>query len=280
MNQGMRIYEPIFGIEGVGSGQTATVKIPVNRRHIMLRVFVAATLAGPVNTIDPNDVLDEITMMVGTRVVRNEKVADLLSWAQLNKLPKGTTKALTLYFANPAQADVIDETVTAWDMIGLAENSFVIKFKFKSGLTNPSVQVVDVYDTSQVIDTTSKSVIRQIVKRSYSSYNLGSVGDITNIPVDLPISAIYLKGLTQAINHVKVTVNDTQVIHDLDTAQNSQFLEDYNLDASAFSYPLLFSIEGQLARRLEGIRNMSIRVTSAAAQSVDCWIEQIAPAYL
>jgi hypothetical protein len=279
MNPGMRIYEPLFGVEGVGSGATATLKIPVNRRHLMIRVFCAATLAGPVNSVDPLDILDEVTTMVGTRVVRNEKVADLVALAGLAKLPAGATKALTIYYADPSRSDVMDEVLTAWDTFGLGENSMVLKFKFKTGLTNPSISIVNVYDTAQMTDEKG-NVVRQIVKRSYSNFNLGSVGDITNLPVDLPITAVYLKGLTQAISHVKVTVDDTRVIHDMDTAQNSQFLEDYNLDASKFSYPLLFNIEGQISRRLEGIRNMSIRVTSAAAQSVEAWIEQVAPAYL
>jgi hypothetical protein len=79
---------------------------------------------------------------------------------------------------------------------------------------------------------------------------------------------------------VKVTVNDNQVIHDMDTAQMLAFLKDYNLDGTQFTYPLLFNVEGQISRRLEGIRNMTIRVTSAAPNSIDAWIEQVAPAYI
>jgi len=278
MNPGLRIYEPLFGVEGVGAGATATLKIPVNRRHLMLRVFCAATVGGAAS-VNPLDIIDEVTMMVGTRVVRNEKVADIVALSALNKLPAGATKALTLYFADPSRADVMDEVVTAWDTFGLGESSFVIKFKFKSTAVSPSIQVLNVYDSSQMTDDKG-NVVRQIIKRSYSSYNLGSVGDITNIPVDLPILAVYLKGLTSAINHVRVTVDDTRVIHDMDTSQNLEFLQDYDKDGTQFSYPLLFNVEGQIGRRLEGIRNMSIRVTSAAAQSVDAWIEQIAPAYL
>lgn len=274
----MRIYEPLFGIEGVASGATATQKVPINRRHIMTRVFCSAT-DGAGATTDPTRIIDEVTTMIGTRVVRNEKVADLVKLSALSKLPAGATKALTLYYASPALSDVMDEVLTAWDTFGLPENSFVYKFKLLGGLTNPSIQLVNVYDSSQMTDDKG-NVIRQIIKRGYQSYNLGTVGDISNIPVDLPILGVYLKGSAAAIQHVKVTVNDNQVVHDLDTAHNLQFLEDYNLDGTQFSYPILFNVEGQISRRLEGIRNMTIRVTSAAPQTIDAWIEQVAPGYV
>jgi hypothetical protein len=245
----------------------------------MTKVFASGT-DGTGATTDVSRIVDEISTMVGTRVIRNEKVADLVKLAALLGLPSGPTHALMLSYADPSRSDVIDETVTAWDTFGLPENSMVYKIKLKSGLTAPQVSMVNVYDSSQMFDEKG-GLVRQIVKRGYQSYNLGTVGDITNLPVDLPILAVYLNSTNAvAITHVKVTVNDNQVIHDMDTAQMLEFLKDYNLDGAQFSYPLLFNVEGQISRRLEGIRNMTIRVTSAAPNAIDAWIEQVAPSYI
>ena len=287
MNSGMRIYEPLYGIEGVASSGSATVKVPTNRRHIMKKVFASATIdvAGtPTLTTDPTKIIDKVITMLGTKVIREEYVADIVAIRAFYKLPADASNALCLYYAEPWRSDVMDEVLSAWDTFGNLPGDFVLKFQLKAGLTNPSLRVVDAYDNAVLTSKDQKGNeqrVLQIVKRTFSTFNLGSVGDITSLPTDLPILGIYLKGEAgKTIDHVKVTVNDTQVIHDLDTDQNAAFLSDYNLDASQFSYPLRFDVEGQLSRRLEGIRSMSIRVTSSAAQTITAVIEQVAPGYI
>lgn len=279
MNPGTRIYEPLSGLSGVASAGTPSILIPTDRRHIMNKVFCSATIGG-VATTDPTAIIDTVTHKIGTKVIREETAADIVAWAKHNKLPALASSALGLYYAEPPRASVNDEVVTAWDTFGMSKN-FELKFKLKSGLVNPSLRVTNVYDSQVMMDPTGKSRVLQIVKRSTSTHNLGSVGDIIIRETDLPITAIYLKPSgANTIDHVKVTVNDTQVIHDLDRAENNEFLADYNYDTTAFGYVVRFDVERQIMRRLEGIRSLVLKVTSSAAQSVDVILEQVAPDYI
>lgn len=278
INAGMRIYEPIFGIEGVSAGGNATAKMPSNRRHILTKIFAAATVSSAPST-DPSAIIDSIVTKIGTKVIRDEKVTDLVKLAALYKLPSSVGQ-LSMYYADPSRADVMDEVLTAWDTFGLPEGAFTYQIKLLPGAVAPSLRIEDVYDGVQMTDK-SGNVVRQIVKRTYTSTNVGAgIGNINNIPVDQPITAIYMSASTGTIDHVKVTVDDTQVVHDMDRTDWLEMLKDYNLDGTQFSYPLLFNVEGQISRRLEGMRNMKIQVTSSAANTVTCWVEQVVPAYI
>jgi len=283
MNPGTRIYEPLSGLSGVSNKGTPSILIPTNRRHIMNKVFCSATVqVGGVATPtkNPVDIIDKVIHMVGTKTIREEYCADIVAWAKHNKLPSGVADPLGLYYAEPSRASVNDELISAWDTFGLSKD-FTLKFKLKDGLTNPSLKVVDVYDSNVMMDQTGKSRVLQIVKRSITSHNLGATGDIVIRETNLPITAIYLKAAAgNTIDHVKVTVDNTQVIHDLDTEENNSFLADYGYDASAFSAAIRFDVERQLMRRLESISSLVIKVTSSAPQSVDLILEQVAPDYI
>lgn len=276
----MRRYEPISGVEGVSPGGSATAKLPDNRRHLMVKLLASATIGG-VTVTDPTQIIDTVIHQVKGKTIREESAADLIAIRKLNGLGVDPSSALNLYYAEPNRAAVNDELLSAWDTFG-ATHDFTLKVKLLSaGITNPTLHVVDAYDSSVMTDAKGAKV-RQILKRTPYTYNFGTNGDITNLPVDLPIQRIYLKGSSQPITHVKVIVNDTETVHDLDAADYKSILNDYGLDFTAFganAYPLCFDVEQQLLKRLEGIRSLTIKVTSAGAQGVTALLEQAAPDY-
>lgn len=280
MNSGMRRYEPVAGVEGVSPGNSATAKLPDNRRHLMLKLAVSATKGGAPTT-DPKDVIESVIQQVKGKTIREELASDILAIQKLNGITDDPSNILNLYYAEPNRAAVNDELLTAWDTFGGVKHDFTLKVKLKSDVTAPSIKVVDVYDLS-VMTAQSGAQVRQILKRTPYTYNFGTVGDITNLPVDLPIQRIYLKGATQVIQGVKVIVNDTETVFEMTRAENKSALNDYGLNAEAFGangFPLCFDIEQQILKRLEGIRSLTVRVTSAAAQQVTAIVEQVAPDY-
>ena len=282
MNTGMRIYEPIVGIEGVASGGTAYIRLPQNRRHLMARLFCSAThvVGGtPTPTTNPADIIESITHLVRGREIRVESVADIIAQREFYKLPADASNALSLYYAEPWRADVLDEVITAWPMFD-GEGEVVIKAKLKAGLTNPAISAINVYDGNAA--RVNGQIVKQVVKRFTVNKNLGTVGDFAdNLPINWPILGIFLKGEAgKTIDKVKVTVNNTVVVHEMTRQENAAFLSDYNLDASKFHYPLRFDMEGQLGRRLEGISSLNVRVWSSAAQNVEAVVECVAPDYI
>lgn len=280
MNSAMRRYEPVSGIEGVAPFGTATGKLANNRRHLMLKIYASGTIAAAPVT-NPLLLIDTVTLQVRGKTMREVSAADLVNYRSLIGLGADPSDALCIYFADPARAAVNDELLSAWDTFG-GDYDFTIKIKFLgTGITNLACKVIDVYDSSVFTDA-SNNKVRQILKQTPINYNFGSVGDIVNLPLDLPIQRLILKGASQVITHVRVKINDTETVFDLDNAENKSVLNDYKLVSTAYganSFPLCFDVEQQLLKRLEGIRSLQVTVTSAAPQAVVALLEQAAPDY-
>jgi hypothetical protein len=284
MNKAQRIYEQLSAVDAVSGGEVI-FKAPQGRRHLLTRLFCSATHnpgGGPVVTTNPLDIIEGITTLVANAEQRVEKVVDIIAQRAFWKLMTDPSGALVLYYAEPHRADVDDETLFAWPLVD-GEGDITYKIKFKSGLTNPSVKAVNVYDGfSWKLGTAADSpTAKQIIRRFSVNKSMGTIGQFINeIPINLPIMGIYLKAEAgKTIDRVKVTANNTQVIHDMTRQENAAFLSDYNLDATQFSYPLRFDVEGRARGRLEDIRALNVEVYSSAAQSVEAIVEQVAPDY-
>lgn len=279
MNSGTRRYEPVSGVEGVSSGGNATAKMPDNRRHLIAKIFASATIGGILVT-DPTLIIASIVQQVKGKTIREDLPVDLVADRAMNGLPVDPSGALSLFYAEPARAAVMDELVPAWDTFG-GVHDFTLKMRLLPGLVNPSIDVLDVYDGS-VMTGANGAKVRQIIKHTPYTYNFGTQGDITNLPVDLPITRLILKGAAQPINAVKVIVNDTETVYEKTRAQMLSTMSDYGLNGAAYganAFPVCFDLEQQLFKRLEGIRSLTVKVTSAAPQQVDAILHQVAPDY-
>ena len=275
-----RFYEPVSGVEGVSAGNTATVKMPVNRRHLIVRLLATATGTAALPTTATSnavDVIEKVYSYVGGKLIREELVEDLLAIPLLNGLPVDPSGAATLYYAEPWRSSVMDEQVTAWDTYDVKD--FTLKVKLRAGVVNPTLTVIDGYDTGYSMNGGKR--ILQIIKRTPYSFNAGTLYTITALPSDLPTTRIYLKGQAGVtIDAIRVTLNDTQVAQELTRQQNASFLSDYRLDATKFSFPVLFEASQQLFDYLQPQKNIAVRVQSSAPQSIDVLLEQVAPNYI
>lgn len=278
----MRIYEPVAGIEGVSDGGTATAKIPTNRRLHMLRFFAVGTAAGPV-TVYGSDVIDTVYIYVGGRLQRTITGAELGDISNLNGIvvdANGADQGLTMYFTEPWRASVMDEQVLAWDLWGVGD--VTVKVKLKS-VTAPTLAIVMVHDDGFTTNSQGQRVLN-VVRHSPFNYNAGTQFDITTLDVDKPIQRIYIyPEAANAITAVKVTVNDSVVVHELTAVQNARQLNDYGLvytPGDGVAYPLLFDIEQQVFNGLPAPKSLRVSVTQDGAGSLKAILENRAAAYV
>lgn len=277
----MRFYEPIAGIEGVAAGANATVKVPNNRRLMMLRLTAQGTNAVPA-TVYGTDVIEEVFVYVGGKLQRNVTGPELVDIANLNgRVTVGATDPLCIFFAEPWRASVMDEQVSAWDVWGVGD--ITLKVKIKAALTALSLRAVMAYDDGFTTNGQGQRV-RNIVRQMPFNFNAGSQYDITALDLDKPIQRIYLyPEAAKSITAVKVTVNDSTVVHEMTAAENAEFLEDYGLvytPGAGVRYPLCFDIEQQIFNALAAPRSLRVSVTMSAAGAIKAVLENRAVDFL
>jgi hypothetical protein len=260
----MRKINRIAGIEGVSSGATVTVKLPVNRRYHGLKFFV--TNNG--SAVAASTVIDRVRLFVNGKSQRDITAARAIIIATLNGVAPATGE-LPIQFSEPWRADKIDEQILAWDLFG--ESSFEVQLQLKGSLTNPTVSGIAIFDAGQTLidGRVTKNIMRQheLGKNAVSGLN-----DFDNLSRDLPIHRILLDAAS-TINSVEVTADDNKVYEVL-KAENARLLADYGLVSTAVEFPICFDFTEQvLGDALVVSKSLNVRFDSSAAQAVTALVE-------
>ena len=269
----MRRYEPIAGITVGASGTDSTIPIPANRRLLLARLYAAGVAAGPVNVFGA-DVLSDIQVFVGTNllwIITAQELLDQANFSGENLVPSASV-GIPLYFADPHRASVMDEQVTAWDLFGSAP--LTIKARTKDALTGVTLSVVLVYDDQFTTNSAGARILNIVKNEPVNLGSLGTVADILSpvVPVDLPIQRIFIyPEAGNSILAVRVTINNSQIIHDMTAEQNAETLKDYGLVSTPGNgnpYPVVFDTNGQLFDGLAPQQSIKLHIQQSAAGQV------------
>lgn len=281
----MRRYEPIAGITVGAAGSDSTVPVPTNRRLVLARAYATGTAAGPV-TVYGADVVDGVQIYVGSKLIRDTTMQELIDLAKFNGFPitPSATVGVPFYFMDPRRASVMDEQVTGWDLFGVP--NVTIKMRTKAGITNPDLRVIYDYDDKFTTNAAGERVLNVVKYEPVYLGSLGTQADIIqpNIPVDLPIQRIHVypaAGVT--INSAKVVVNNSETIFDMNAAENAEFLKDYGLVAQTGAgkpFSIAFDANGQLFDALPPVGAIKLSLNQSAAGAVKLLIERRASAYV
>ena len=267
----MRITNYINGVEGVVTGGTATVNVPINRRYHSLKIFVTA--GGGVTAA--SDILDYVRLLVNGVVMRDLLPLDIINIAKLNGITP-VTGEVPVFFSEPWRASVVGEEATSWDLFG--QTKCTLELKFKTGLTTPACVVLGSFDYAR--NVADGKPFLSIVKQLKFTYNAPAGRyDVTTLPKTYPIQRILLNASTGAISDVEVTRDNEKVLEATDD-ENSAFLKDYGMVASFFTYPIAFDAEQQISSALIVNKELNVRVNSASANSLSVIVEHRVPAYL
>lgn len=277
----MRRYEPIAGIEGVASGAQATVKVPVNRRVHLIRLYGQGTNSVPA-TVYAADVIDTVYIYVNGKLMRTNTGAELAFLAAFNDLTLTQPgDGLPIYFSDPKRASVMDEQVTAWDLF--EQTDVVLKVALKSGLTGVTLSAEMVYDDGFTTNAKGQRVLN-ILKHTPFYFNASTSYDITALDIDKPIQRIFLfPASDNTITKVTVVVNDTDYVFEMTQAQNIGMLEDYGLVAESGDgkcFPVVFDMNGQLFDGLPIVRSLRLKVENADGGQIKALLVNRAPGYV
>lgn len=268
----MRIQNYINGIEGVTAGGTSTVNVPINRRYHWLKAFVAGNNGAA--TTNPVDLLDYVRLIVNGVVMRDLSPAHIIGIAKLNGITPAAGE-LPLYFSEPWRASVVGEEATSWDLFG--QSKCTLEMKWKAGLTALTCAVLASFDYGR--NAADGKPFHAIVKQLAFTYNAPAGNyDVNTLPKSFPIQRVLFSASAGTISQVEVTRDNEKVV-ELSSAQNLAVLKDYRLDGSFFSFPLVFDAEQQISSALIVNKELNIRVTSSAANSLTAIVEHRAPDY-
>lgn len=267
----MRILNYINGVEGVVTGGTATVNIPINRRYHQLKVIVTA--GGGVTAASA--ILDYVRLLVNGVVIRDLSPAEIIAIATLNGLTS-VAGEVPLYFSEPWRASVVGEEATSWDLF--FQQKCTLEMKFAAGLVTPAAVVLGQFDYGR--NVSDGKPFLSIVKQLKQTYNAPAGRyDVTTLPKTYPIQRVLINVSAGTVVDVEVT-RDNEKILEATVAQNSAFLKDYKMVASAFSYPVAFDVEQQISSALIVNKELNVRVNSSAANTLTAIVEHRTPDYL
>jgi hypothetical protein len=263
----MRLQTLINGVEGVTAGGVASVNIPIGRRYHGLKIFATGT-DGTDPYTDPADIVARCRLIVNGVVMRDLTPAQIRAIATLNGQTVGNNE-IPIFFSEPWRASITGEEATSWDMTG--QTKFTLEIEIKSGVTTPACKVLAAYDFGR--NVSDGKPFLSIVKQLSYNYNAPSGEfEIVSLPTRYPISRVLLTASTGTISKVEV-YRDSQKVLEATAAENTRILADYGLDASKWTYPVVFDPEQQVSSALLIAREMNLRVTSSAANTLTAVLE-------
>jgi Viral coat protein P2 N-terminal domain len=277
----MRLVNYLTGIEGVAASQTATINCPINRRYHQINLFYTAAGVAADVTLG----ISRVRISVGGTLMRNLTPAQILAiaalnfnkWVQADFAP--ALGELPIYFSEPWRASVVGEEATSWPIYSdLGTPTFTVQIDF-TAVAAPGLSALAVFDYARNVSDNQQFLTP--IKQLPFAYNVPTgIFDITTLPINFPIQRIHLFGAS-AITNIEV-VRDSEKVQESTVAQNARILAAHGLDGAGITglqFPIVFDLDQQLSSPLVVSRDLDVRITSAAGQTVTAIVEQRADAY-
>lgn len=275
----MRNVNYINGVTGVAAGATATTDIPVGCRYHALKLFLAATIGGNPST-DPTAILatgNSVQVICDGVTIRSLSPSQIIKIAALNGITAAAGE-LPLYFSEPWRASVIGEESTSWPMY--YNRKLTLQTTFAAGAVNPSQVVMASYDYARNVSD-GKEFMAIVKQLNIQDQAPAGQYDFLLVPKVFPIQRVHFSASAGNITSVTVYRNSDK-LREGTTAQNSAFLKDYKIDASQFSYPVVFDFEQQISSPLIVAQSdaLDFQVTSSQANTLTALVESRAPGFI
>lgn len=268
---GKRNITRVTGIDGVVAAGRPRIKLPVNERYFGLYGFTY--LDGVL--VPATSVIKRVRLFVNGQTIWDAHTQFFLDRCTR----EGRTLIdgeLPLEFADPARADKIDETVTAWNLFG--ETSFELEFELLDDLGGkiPKVEFWRITDNffSKLPDG---SIVKQVTKITTLGRNVNEgENDIDNLPTRDPLQRISFYGVQP--KEISVDLDGTRVI-DAPAAILNRVYAGHGHLAKADAFSLRFDYTEQIADYLTVKSNLNVKAKTAAAGAMLMVIESLAPGF-
>lgn len=277
VNNGRQILQ-IAGLSGVASPGNALWNAPVNARYHRMTL----------NTADTNGAADPATMLTALRLIVNGVTMWDIAPDSIKRIciACGYTPAtgeLPLWFTDPSRNVNLPNEATSWDMFG--QSTFTLQAAIAAAVTAPALSGTYEFDgmrnTKVSADGKSQVPFLQPVARHQFGFNL-AIGTtaITNLPIDYPISRIWLNSVGSKITKVEVIQDGNKVLEGTPAEINQNYSQyGFVFGATSFETAFIADPDQRWSKALNVANSLNLKVTLSAAAVVTAVVETLPGAY-
>lgn len=263
-----RFLQNIPGFQGVANSGNGILKLPPALRYHTLAVFVtiAGILANPVT------VASNFKLKVGGLTIRDMSPDQAIRLARLYKITPSVGQ-IPIFFSEPWMADPRTREMFSWDMNG--QQPLTLEMTF----LNPGGGVVGIQNVVAEVDTIRNAApdratgklapFLKIIKAKNETFVFGGAQRLGNTTLDksLPIRRLLQDASAFALTDVEVIADSFSAWNQITTVQLNALYNQYGIDGTQFSLPLVFDYDG-LARSKLTAAALEVKNTSTGALTI------------
>lgn len=257
-------------MNGVANSGVGTLNIPVNRRYheLKLNCTQANVAANPTTTIS------NVRLFVNGQTIIDTTPSALLAIANTFGVTP-TFGEIPIFFSEPWRFTPQASEATSWDLFG--QQTFVLQVTFLNPAGAVGCTVSASFDTARNLDRQGKPFLK-IMKYVTNAFNMPTgQSNILTFPLAWPLHRIFMAASTGTLTNLLFTADGTKVLEGT-PAQILEFLNDYAIDGTNFSFPWIIDYDQKLSSALSA-QTLDCQITCSAANTLTATIVQEVPGY-
>lgn len=271
-----RLVNQVSGITGVSAGGTALINVPVNARyHRFTFQTTAAGVAAAVGTVISN-----VRIAVNGTNMRDISPANILALAASAGYAPAVGE-LPIWFTEPGRNLLVPNDSNSWDVFG--QSTFSIQLGIQPAIVPGLTGLVE-FDYLRNLRTQGAQQVpflQPVAQHQFLINGAAGRNDINNLPMDFPISRLWLTSGAATITLVEVFQDGNKIIEGT-PAQLNQIWAQYGFllgGANPFETAAIFDVDGRWWKALKVGNALNVRVTLSAADTIAIVMETLPGAY-
>lgn len=276
LNNTGRLVQQIPGITGVNAGGIALANIPVNARYHRLLFFF--TSGGAANTSK----LTSLKMLVNGVNMRDITPANVIGIAKTQGVTP-SAGVLPIYFTTPWRNLLAANDSNSWDLAG--QSTFSVQIGIDATAVNPTLTGVMEFDYLRNVRTDGNNQVPFLQPVSQHQFQVnGAAGrnDINYLPFDYPITRYWVSsGAGNNITLLEVYQDGNKIVEGTPAQLNEAYGE-YGIllgGANPFETAACFDVDQRWWKALKAANSLNLRVTLAAADTINIVAEYLPGAF-
>jgi coat protein len=277
LNNTGRLVQQIPGITGVNAGGLALVNLPVNARYHRLKFF--STSGGVASTAQ----LTALKLLVNGINMRDITPVNTINIAKsvgLNPSPG----VLPINFTQPQRNFLAANDSNSWDLAG--QSTFSVQVGIAAGAVNPTLIGIMEFDYLRNVRTDTGGAqapfLQPVSQHQFIINGAAGRNDIVILPFDYPISRLWISsGAGNNITLLEIYQDGNKIIEGT-PAELNEGNADYGIlvgGANPFETAAVFDQDGRWWKSLKCANSFNVRVTLAAADTINIVQETLPGAY-
>lgn len=275
----------------IGTGATGTYT--VNGSNVVTAATV--TLSGTVGPIPPELLINSFKQLVNGVNMRDISPLNIRKIQYANPFERNYNPALgefAVFFTEPWRNIVQHNEVNSWDLFG--QNTWQLQIGIVSGVTAPSLigsYEFDYFRNTRPVrngkDVTNVPFLQPVRQHQFTYPVPGGRFDLTTLPIDFPISRMWLYETDQttgaflgkgSIFQLEIYQDGNKVMESTQ-AQIDQQIGEYGFNNQIFDTAFIADPDQRLQKALKVANNLIVRVYSTAAANLTVVLETLPGSY-